>query len=429
MTPRTRPPSSRTLGLMNRALLIRQGQLFNGTDEELSGPTDIRVEDDVIVEIGPGLHVPTHVPTISAEGRVVMPGLIDAHTHLVGWAPIEQTQRTRPDYLALRAAERAQELLRRGFTSIRDMAGVTVGMAQAHEQGVFQGPRLFWCGLGLSQTGGHGDFSNPITPSCGCGMLHGGGHGGGSGGGNITMLVDGADNVLAAARAQLGQGANHVKVFAGGGAASPTDPLEGLQYLPEELVAAVRAANDFGRYVAAHAITPEAIVRCVEAGVRTIEHANLIDLETARYCTDADVFVVPTLVIYDRMVAASDEMNLPAYAVEKSVVALEAAHQSLEHLRRAGTAVGFGTDMVYSPWDPYLFDEFRLRQSVFSPVELLRQATSVNGEILGLGGRLGVLQPGALADILVVDGNPLVDPMVLAESDRLTVVQAGNIIR
>jgi imidazolonepropionase-like amidohydrolase len=181
--------------------------------------------------------------------------------------------------------------------------------------------------------------------------------------------------------------------------------------------------------VAAHAITSEAIVRCVEAGVRTIEHANLIDAPTAELCAEAGVYVVPTMVIYQRMVEAADEIGLNQMAVEKSAVVLAGAHEALAHLREAGTKVGFGTDMVFSPWDDYLFDEIKLRREVFSPLEILQQATSVNAEILGLTGKLGVVAPGAFGDLLIVDGDPLIDPSLLSEADRLMVIQGGALIR
>ncbi|MEZ5667182.1 MAG: amidohydrolase family protein [Alphaproteobacteria bacterium] len=390
-------------------ILFKNAALFDGTTPHLRPGCHVAVEGDRIVEVS---DTPIATPvdrTVDLAGKTLMPGLIDAHFHAIAVDPdIRRIEHMAPSMLAIKAAGLLEDALMRGFTTIRDAAGADYGLAKSVESGLIKGPRLFFAGKALSQSGGHGDFS-PFEPSS-AGVCHC------CRGASLASIADGVDEVRRAARQELRRGATQIKIMASGGVASPTDPIWNLQYSEDEIRAAVWEATSWRTYVMAHAYTPEAIARCVSYGVRTIEHANLIDEATARHCAAHGAFVVPTLVTYEAMTRYGAELGLPAVSLAKLSDVTEAGLGSLEILKRAGVKVGLGTDLL-GEMHRYQSREFTLRAEVLSPFEVLTQALTNNAEVLQRSGELGVVAPGALADLLVVDGDPLADIGVLERHD------------
>ena len=279
------------------------------------------------------------------------------------------------------------------------------------EDGLFPCPRFFFCGRAFSQTGGHGDSRAPHEPEdyCGC-----------QGRGALADRVDGVDALRKASREALGQGAHHLKIFMSGGISSPSDPIWYQQFAEDEIAAVVDEAARRGRYVAAHAYTSASIARAVRLGVRSIEHGNLIDSETAALVAKAGAFVVPTLATYEAFERFGAESGAPPHTLAKLAEVKEKGLEAIQICRRAGVRLGFGTDLL-GRLHHYQRDEFRLRSAVETPFEILQSATSVNAALLNMEGKLGVIAPGAYADLLILDGNPLADISILAvESDAIS---------
>jgi imidazolonepropionase-like amidohydrolase len=381
----------------------------------------VLVEDDRIVGVEAGGIDAEGARRIDVGGRTLMPGLIDAHVHVaittMNLAAMEQ----RPVTLVSQEARLILErMLMRGFTTVRDAGGADWGLTEAVERGLIQGPRIFHSGRVLSQTGGHGDFRSRVdTPSvCACGAHTSA----------FSHVVDGVASVRRAAREELRRGATQVKIMASGGVASPTDPIANLQYSPDEMRAAVEEAEGWGTYAMAHAYTPGAITRAVRAGVRTIEHGNLIDVPTADLMAERGAFLVPTLVTYFKIDELGRRLGFPEVSQRKVKDVLDAGLASLTLARTAGLPMGFGTDLLGETHD-YQSEEFTIRAKVLSPAEVIRSATRVNAEILGREGELGVVAPGAIADLLVVDGDPLSDLSVLADPEsRIAMILKGGVV-
>ncbi len=389
------------LVLQNASILdVRAGSLRAG---------GVRVEGDRIVEVSEGVIRHDGVREIDLHGRVLMPGLIDAHVHAVITTMNLAALQQRPATLVANEARVILEgMLQRGFTTVRDAAGADYGLAQATQLGLIRGPRLFYAGRALSQTGGHGDFRpRSDEPLCACTIYSNG----------FSHVADGVDAVRRAAREELRRGASQVKIMASGGVASPTDPIWNLQYSEEEMRAIVEEARGWRTYAMAHAYTPEAISRAVRAGVRTIEHGNLIDRTTADLMVEHEAFLVPTLVTYTAIHEMGRALGFPEVSQRKVKDVLDAGLASLEISREAGLALGFGTDLLGETHDQQS-REFSIRAEVEAPADILRSATIVNAKILGREGELGEIVPGALADLLVVDGDPLQDLSVLQEQGK-----------
>ena len=361
---------------------------------------DVVVEDGTIREVSDRPVKAARATAIDLKGRTLMPGLIDAHVHAIA---VEANLAVLPSLpvtlLAHQASDILEGMLRRGFTSIRDAGGADFGLAEAVEKGFIAGPRMFISGQALSQTGGHGDLRARTSGSfetCAC--CHSGAA--------LGRVADGVPEVRRAARDELRKGATQIKIMASGGVASPNDPVWNLQYSEEEVRAIVEEAAAWRTYVMAHAYTPQAIRRSITFGVRSIEHGNLIDAETARHVAAHDAFVVPTLVTYEALERDGLALGMPAGSIAKLKDVRHAGLASLEHLREAGVKIGFGTDLL-GPMHVHQSREFSIRAAVLSPAEVIRSATAINAELLQMAGKLGVVAPGAVADLLVVDGNPL----------------------
>ena len=399
--------------------LFRHGRIFDGSGEELLEDVEVLVEGARIVEVS---DVPIRSGTaevVDIRGRTLMPGLIDAHFHAIAASPdLGAVEHMPPSLIAQHARANLEATLQRGFTTVRDAAGADYGLFRAIEAGLIAGPRLFYSGHALSQTGGHGDFrsyeSGPAICSCGLGARH------------FSTVADGVPEVRRAAREELRRGATQIKIMGSGGVSSPSDPISNLQYSEEEIRAAVWEAHSWGAYVMAHVYTPEAIRRCVEYGVRSVEHANLIDAGTAAFAAERGAFVVPTLATYESLGRRGAALGLPRVSLDKLGTVSDAGVASLEILRDAGVKTGFGTDLLGAMHEDQL-TEFEIRARVLPSAEILRQATSLNAELLGRPGELGTVAPGALADLIVVDGDPLADLGVLSgQGERISLVMKGG---
>ena len=385
-------------------------QVFDGVSAEPRENTTVVVEDGRIKEVADGaLGVPAEAERVTCGGRTLMPGLIDAHFHaLLVDLNIASIDDMPASLLYQHARHNLEGALRRGFTTVRDAGGADLGLALAVERGLIAGPRILFAGRGLSQTGGHGDMRNQTRfEPCGCAGYHG----------PLTQVADGVDAVRQVVREELRKGAHQIKMMVSGGVLSPTDPIWMDQYSDEEIRVGVEEAATRRTYVMAHAHTASAVRRCAELGVRSIEHGTLIDAEAAEAAAAAGAFVVPTLVTLFAMIESGDQFGLPKIFAEKLQGLGEDGLRSLDICRAAGVPMGFGTDLV-GPLHDRQSQEFLIRGQVLAPVEVLRSATSINAALMQRSGELGTIAPGAVADILVVDGDPLGDLGLLQEQGR-----------
>jgi imidazolonepropionase-like amidohydrolase len=401
------------------AVIFANGALLDGTRNERREDHYVLVEDGRIREVSDRPIRSAAAETVDLKGRTLMPGLIDAHVHALAVDAALGRFAQRPvTLLTLQAARVLEGMLLRGFTTVRDAGGADGGLAEAVEAGLVRGPRIFPSGRALSQTGGHGD-TRPRTQfidSCAC-----------CGGGlDLSRIADGVSECRRAARDELRKGATQIKIMASGGVASPYDPVWNLQYSEDEVRAIVEEARAWRTYVMAHAYSPEAIRRSIDFGVRSIEHGNLIDRETAERVAAAEAFVVPTLVTYDALHRFGRELGFPETGLQKLGDVREAALRSLEILQAAGVKIGFGTDLL-GPMHRYQSHEFTIRAEVMASFDIIRSATIVNALLLNRAGELGVVMPGARADLIVVDGDPLASISLLdGEGEHLThIMKAG----
>jgi imidazolonepropionase-like amidohydrolase len=394
------------------------GRFLDPRRDALIDGVEVLIEGDRVTEVADRPIVSASATRIDLAGRTLMPGLIDAHAHVylceVDFHRLADVPLT---LLALRAAAAMRAMLRRGFTTVRDVAGGDWGIKHASETGLIDGPRLFVAGKAISQTGGHADFRRRTEDGPGCACC--------SGLGFTSRIADGVDAVIHAARDELRKGADLIKIMVSGGVSSQSDPLESTQFRLDEIAAACEVAAHWGTYVAAHAYTAEAIGRAVGQGVRTIEHGNLIDAAAARLMAERGAILVPTLVAYDALKRRGRDYGLSDYSLAKNEIVLAAGLRSIELAKAAGVEIGFGTDLLGQLQNDQS-REFLIRGEVERPIEVLRAATLVNARILRQEGRLGELVPGAFADLLIVDGDPTRDLGVLTEPARLTEIWRGG---
>jgi imidazolonepropionase-like amidohydrolase len=346
---------------------------------------------------------------------VVTPGLIDAHFHAYAISLHTDAIEFSPlSYLALAAQHRLRDALRRGFTTVRDVAGGDAGLGKAIQENLIVSPRYLYTGAAFSQTGGHGDWRSGDVDVC-------------FSGGRMCDLVDGVDNLRLAVRERFRTGAHAIKIMTSGGVVSLTDPIRVPQYSAEEVRAVTEEAKRRGSYVAAHAYSPEAIRHSVLNGVRSIEHGNLLDEPTARLMAEHDAVLVPTLAAYDALDRRGKDFGLAPASQAKNLEVLEAGRYAVEMAHRAGVAVGFGSDLMGDLADDQLVG-IRLQMEVSGALETLRSATSVNAQLLRRDD-LGVVAVGAVGDLVLWDGNPLEEPaLVWDERHDRTVIQGGRVI-
>ena len=400
-------------------LVLSNCRVFDGLEFHPEPLSTIVIENGVIRDFGTEPYCGEAI-RIDSGGRFVMPGLIDAHFHAYGLelnpALVDAVA---PSLRGLHAKGILEAALRRGFTTVRDAAGGDVHLATALRTGLIDGPRFFYPGLAISQTGGHGDLRAPgHYDVCACAYC-----------GAMATVADGPDDVRKVVREQLRTGASQIKLFVSGGVLSPTDPIWMDQLSVEEIRVAVEEAATRRAYVMAHAHTNGAVLRCVANGVRSIEHATLIEDSGAKAIVEAGAFAVPTLAIVDAIRSAGPAIGLPPAMIDKVREVGDEAARSLDRLRQAGARIGFGTDLLGCLM-PQQSIEFRLRREVCAPMEILRQATSSNAELLQMAGRLGTIAPGALADMLVIEGDPLADITILERHEAIRVIiRAGEVCR
>lgn len=405
-------------------VLFENVRVFDGVNDQLSNPTNVLVVGNVIQRISStAIAEPAEgaALVINGEGRTLMPGLIDNHWHTL-LAHSSPTELLEGDigYANLIASLETEATLMRGFTTVRDLGGPSFGLKRAIDEGVVVGPRIYPSGAMITITGGHGDFRSPAElprqlggPLSRMETRNG------------SLVADSPDEVRVRVREQLLLGASQIKLTAGGGVASPHSPLDVSTFTQEELRAAVEAAENWGTYVTVHAYTPAAIERAVAAGVRVIEHGHLMDEATARLIAENDIWL--------SFQPFSDDGYAPPLA-PANMLRLEQVWSGTEATialaKQYGIKVAFGTDILFSPigGERQTFELVKMTKW-YSAGEALAMATSINGELLKLSGprdpypgKLGVVEEGALADLLLVDGDPLADIRLLEDPARNLVV-------
>jgi len=378
------------------------------------------VEDDTIKDVarhGTVGALPGPVTTLDCEGATLMPGLTDAHVHICAITEnITDQHRYYPaSYIAARAMRRAEECLMQGFTTARDAGGADYGFRLALDEGHFPGPRLLVSGNYLSQTGGHGDkrrraeWIDPV--GCCVGM--------------VGSIADGVDEVRKAAREQLRRDVDQIKIMASGGAMSPSDELDTTQYTVAEMRAAVEEAQAVGKYVLSHAYSDSAVRRAIEAGVRSIEHGNLIREGAAKAIKEAGAFIVPTMVTYEAIYREGKRYGIGDHQIQKIDLARQQSVQGLTYAYRAGCKIGSGSDLLGDMMSQRAV-ELELKAQVMTPMEVLLSATRVNAELFRMQDKIGSVEPGKYADLLVVAGNPLKNLRVLQNQDSLRLIMKGG---
>ncbi|HLU56061.1 MAG TPA: amidohydrolase family protein [Pseudonocardia sp.] len=400
------------------ALVVRGGTVVD-VEAGVARRGDVLVVDGRIAEVAERVAAPGGAAELDASGRYVVPGLIDCHVHVTaGSADLGAVAESSPYYVAAQASAVLRGMLRRGFTTVRDVGGADFGVAAAVEDGLWEGPRVVFGGKALSPTGGHADLRGPGRTALDQHACCPG----------LGRVCDGVDEVRRAARDQLRTGAHHVKVMLSGGVASPTDRIDSLQFSADEVAAVVEEATNANRYATGHAYTAAAVNRGLALGVRCIEHGNLIDDSSVALFVEKGAYLVPTLVTYEYLRREGAAAGLPKASQDKVGVVLDAGLEALERAWKGGVKIAFGTDLLGS-MHRHQSDEFRIRAEVQPPAEILRSATLVGAELIGRAGELGTIAPGAVGDLLLVDGDPLTDATVLAEPDRhlRAVVTAGRV--
>lgn len=390
---------------MTTSYLFTGGRILDPHEGALRDGLDVLVVGDRIAEIGANLTAPQGAQVIALDGRTLMPGLIDCHVHVVAETLDLWGNMTAPSSLAaLRAARVMTEALSRGFTTLRDLGGADIGLAQSVRDGLIDGPRLIICGKGLTTTGGHADLRKRTDnrPSLFSDRV-----------GSMGLIADGTDNVRAACRTLIKEGADFIKVMANGGVSSPNDPIHSIQYSRDEIAAMVEEAENAGLYVSAHVYTDKAIRRCVELGVHSLEHCNLIEPETARMAAEAGCIAVPTLVAYDALAIEGKALGLGQAEFDKIEVVRAGGLRSLKIMAEAGLPMAFGSDLL-GQLRKYHCMEFELLAKVLPPVEIIRSATVVGARLCRLQGEVGEIVAGSFADLIIVDGDPLADISLLA---------------
>ncbi|WP_027798091.1 metal-dependent hydrolase family protein [Paraburkholderia dilworthii] len=403
-------------------LVLEGVAVFDPATRKRQTSVNVCIADGKIAAIGDVPASFDDARRLTLPGRTVLPGFIDLHVHVVAGNTNLGASAAMPNFLAaLKTLPVLRGMLNRGFTTVRDAGGADFGMCEAVNNGVLWGPRILSSGKALSQTGGHGDFrqrNDKLDDACGCLGRQG----------SIARVVDGVDAMRLAVREELLKGASQIKVMASGGVASPNDPITNTQYSEEEIRAAVQEAEAAGTYVMAHAYTARAVRRAVECGVKCIEHGNLIDEETARLLVERDVAVVPTLSTLDRLSEKGPALGFPVESLEKIDGARSVGREALALMSRVGVKVGFGSDML-GELHAFQSDEFAVRAEVVGNIEAIRSATCVAAEITRETGVRGTVAVGAVADLIVVDGDPVEDiSLLLGQGEHIPVVIKGGVV-
>lgn len=395
--------------------------IFDGVSEELIEGA-VLVENNQIMKVGVGLEVPPGAVTVDGKGHTLMPGLTDAHVHLMlNDSPANSIYEDPWVYAGAKAVACAEAMLMRGFTTVRDVGGPAGGLAAAIDEGIVPGPRVYPSGPFISQTSGHGDLETSkfkLSPYF-TGIpdkleIFGWGY-----------VADGPTEVIKAAREVLRTGATQIKVMAGGGVSSYFDPLDTTQYTVDELRSIVTEAENWGTYVLVHAYTDKAVRNCIEAGVRCIDHGPFLTEETLKLMAEKGVWLTPQAYLFGMTPEELKIVGTPSEPKMRQVN--EGSAQLLRMAKKHKVKIAWGTDLFGPPekqaQQPL---EFTARLDAFSPYEILVQATSANAELFAMCGKrnpytegpLGVIKPGAYADMILVRGNPLKDLNFLTDPER-----------
>lgn len=408
--------SSIAQNISDTVVVIRNTNLWDGIAEQAIPNSQVLIINNLIKEVGQDVAIPKNAKVIDGKGKFLMPGLTDAHLHLMLNVSMTQANNTAHlAYVSARATKSAKSYLMMGFTTVRDMGGPIYGIKEAIDEGTIWGPRIYPSGAFVSQTSGHGDLRNKkdINPqwnggSVSLSQIEGWGY-----------LADGVPQVLNAVRENLRQGATQIKMMAGGGISTVFDPIHTVQFTPDELAAGVQAAQDWGTYVAVHAYHGESIKRALVAGAKSIEHGHLIDEEAMKLLKEKDAFLVPQSYWLDEPLTSSPTMHKFKQVKEGGVREMELA-------KKYNVKVAFGTD-VFGRIDNEKegFKEFLSRRKWYSSLDILRQATSLNAQLFALSGKLnpypnalGVIKAGAYADLLIYDGNPIQNIEVITKPEQ-----------
>ncbi|MFY0609923.1 MAG: amidohydrolase family protein [Hyphomicrobiaceae bacterium] len=380
-------------------VVFRNARVLDGREKTALEDQDVVVEGNLIKEVTGGRVSTSGAKVIDLAGKTLMPGLIDCHVHVIACLANLTANAELPNTLvSLRAAKIMRDMLMRGFTTVRDLGGADIGLKMAIEEGTIVGPRLIICGKALSQTGGHTDYRGRFhhrDVEYYAGKV-----------GTLGRVVDGVDAVRRVAREEIKGGAEFIKLMANGGVSSPTDPIAFFGFSRDEMKAAVEEAQNAQMYVAAHLYTDASIRRAVECGVKSVEHGNLIEPDTARLIKENDAYVVPTNITFDMLAKVGADLGLPPESVAKIEDVRSAGLSALETLADAGVLMAYGTDLL-GDMHPYQSDEFTLRAQYLPTMEVIRSATIYAAQALGYEGKIGSVEPGAFADLIVVDGDPL----------------------
>lgn len=391
----------------NPSILFTNVRIFDGKNNKVSDAMNVLIVGNRIKQIS-STPISSSYPMqiINGGGRVLMPGMIDTHAHItMSGISFSDYINADGEYIGIIASNEAYKTLMRGFTTIRDMAGESFGIKRAIDEGKVVGPRIYPSGAALSQTGGHMDLNNitdlprlwggRVNPSEKIGA---------------GIIANGVPEVLTATREQLRRGATQVKVMAGGGIASRYDPIDVIEYTPEEIHAAVVAASNWGTYIAVHVYNPEGIKQALDAGAKSIEHGNLIDEPTMKLLAEKGAFLSPQVIVWNNVPS-----SLGASALMQAKQLAAGLDQMFNLAKKYHVKITFGTDLLFNSETAKLESkEITARLKWFAPAEILQQTTSIGAELLSLSGprnpypgKLGVIEEGALADVLIVDGNPL----------------------
>jgi imidazolonepropionase-like amidohydrolase len=410
--------------------LFQNVRIFDGKSSSLSGPSYALVRGNTIERISTN-PIPTDGATVLIDGggRTLMPGLIDMHWHAMMVRPTPvQLLAADVGYLNLLAGVEATATLMRGFTTVRDVGGPSFGLKRAIDEGLVAGPRIYPSGAIITITSGHGDFRQPFELPRTAGKPQSRGELLGA-----AMIADSPDEVRLRVREQLMLGASQIKLTAGGGVASPHSPLDASTFTEAELRAAVEAAENWGTYVTVHAYTPESIRRAIAAGVKCIEHGHLMDEPTAKLIADNGVWL--------SIQAFPDELAeaFPPGSFEraKATEVFAGTDATFRLAKKYRIKTAWGTDILFSPQLVRRHGELLAKLvQWYTPADVLVMATGTNAQLLGLSGkrnpypgRLGVIEEGALADLLLIDGDPIANITLIEDPEKnlLVIMKDGRI--
>jgi len=413
-----------------QSVLITNANIFDGKSDKLATGMSVLVEGNKIAKIAKSITAPAGATVIDAVGRTMTPGFIDMHAHIMFQMSVGEAEHSDELYFGYVATQTANTYLTHGFTTIRDASGNTFSLKKAIDRGIVRGPRIYPSGPMISQSSGHSDHRTDdkanalIAKEPSTFMKY-----------DMVQIADGRAEVLKAVRENLRRGASQIKIAVGGGTGSYADPLDVTEYTPDEIRAAVEAASDWGTYVMAHVYNSKGIRRAIDNGVKSIEHGNLVDEATLKYMKDKDIWLSPQVSVYT---------YIPKGYTEDQAEKHRQAFAGIDHMftlcKKIGfTKIAFGSDIITEPEQmAKINDEFKFRAKWFTPVEILRQATSKSAELLALSGprnpypgKLGVIEEGAYADLLLINGDPLKDISILTkpEANIALIMKDGKIYK